>query len=555
MQEQTNHNHKQTVRNLEIIFDSSKKSKLEYSGDKLVESAIQSTSKLLEISHVQSCLFAIIFMFNIDDNEISSERLINFLDLKITDYFDIKGDIELLVSKNLIKYKRENGGKNLYNSSFNVNQKVIDAIFNNGSIDEALAQPELDFIQFCSHVKRRVQNNSYKDKSVFELCEQITELENKNINLSPIKYLKENKIEIEERIVLYSLIESLTDNEHQINLMSLLKEIFGAVDSISIAGSIIAGNQDIEQKKLVEIESKGFVEDATISLTNKAKDLLLGNSANLYKVKVDTKHQLIRCESIQEKQLFFNEKLKNELDFFKASIQNDNLVKLKTKLSESKIKKSIVTIFEGIPGSGKTESCYQIAKELRYDLFVLDFTQMKSTYYSESQTLVKKSFTEFREICRVNERPVIMVINECDGLLHQRISTGDGQSSDHTENEIQTILLEEFEKSDDIIILTTNLINSIDVAFYRRFLFKIRFDNPDKEVLKQIYKSKLSWLEEEELERLSAVELSGGEVDNVVTKVLINEVINSKKSTIYDILEFCKQEKVDKKKTTKLGFN
>jgi len=553
MQEQTV-NHKQTVRNLEIIFDNSKKSKLDYS-DKTVYNAIQSTSKLLGISHIQSCLFAIIFMFNIDDNEISSERLINFLDLKITDYFDIKGDIEMLVSKNLIKYKRENGGKNLYNSSFNVNQKVIDAIFNNGSIDDALAQPELDFIQFCSHVKRRVQNNSYKNKSVFELCEQITELENKNINLSSIQYLIENKIEIEERIVLYSLIDSLTDNEHQINLMSLLKEIFGAVDSISIAGSIIAGNQDIEQKKLVEIESKGFVEDATISLTNKAKDLLLGNSANLYKVKVDTKHQLIRCESIQEKQLFFNEKLKNELDFFKASIQNDNLVKLKTKLSESKIKKSIVTIFEGIPGSGKTESCYQIAKELRYDLFVLDFTQMKSTYYSESQTLVKKSFTEFREICRVNERPVIMVINECDGLLHQRISTGDGQSSDHTENEIQTILLEEFEKSDDIIILTTNLINSIDVAFYRRFLFKIRFDNPDKEVLKQIYKSKLSWLEEEELERLSAVELSGGEVDNVVTKVLINEVINSKKSTIYDILEFCKQEKVDKKKTTKLGFN
>ena len=555
MQEQTNHNHKQTVRNLEIIFDSSKKSKLEYSGDKLVESAIQSTSKLFGISHVQSCLFAIIFMFNIDDNEISSERLINFLDLKITDYFDIKGDIELLVSKNLIKYKRENGGKNLYNSSFNVNQKVIDAIFNNGSIDEALAQPELDFIQFCSHVKRRVQNNSYKDKSVFELCEQITELENKNINLSPIKYLKENKIEIEERIVLYSLIDSLTDNEHRINLMSLLKEIFGAVDSISIASSIIAGNQDIEQKKLVEIESKGFVEDATISLTNKAKDLLLGNSANLYKVKVDTKHNLIRCESIQEKQLFFNEKLKGELDFFKASIKKENLVKLKTKLSESKIKKSIVTIFEGIPGSGKTESCYQIAKELGYDLFVLDFTQMKSTYYSETQTLVKKSFTEFREVCKSSERPVIMVINECDGLLHQRISTGDGQSSDHTENEIQTILLEEFEKSNDIIILTTNLMNSIDVAFYRRFLFKIRFDNPDKSTMKKIYKSKLNWLTEEQLEELSYIQLSGGEVDNVVTKVLINEVINSKKSTIYDILEFCKQEKVDKKKTTKLGFN
>ena len=369
--------------------------------------------------------------------------------------------------------------------------------------------------------------------------------------------MKECRVEIEERIILYSLLESLTsDNESSINLSSLIKDIFGIEDYMTILSSLKKGEQDLQLKELIEVESIGFIEDATLSLTDKAKKILLGDAASFYKKQINTKHQLIRCENILEKQLFFNDKLKNDLDFFKSSIIPENLLKLKDKLSESKIKKSIVSLFEGLPGSGKTESCYQIAKELGYDLFVLDFTQMKSAYYSESQKLVKEAFNEYREVCKTNVRQVIMVINEADGLLHQRTNSGeDGHSCDLTENEIQTILLEEFEKSNDIIILTTNMINSIDIAFYRRFLFKIKFDKPDEKVLTQIYKSKLPWLMNEELDSLSKIELSGGEIDNVVTKIVLYDVVHSGKPSLEVIKDFCRQEKVEKRKMNKLGFN
>lgn len=557
MQDENKHiNHKQTIEYLNQIFENSKNSKLDYSGKVDIDPAIRYIAELFNTTHIQSCLFAIIFNFQMDDTEIGFERLLKFLGLGMTDYFDLKSDVKLLIDKRLIILKRDNNTKNLYNSSFTINQKVLDALFENKSIEDGLSESEVTYVLFCSHISRVIRQNSMRRLSIYELVELVTDIENRNQNLTAIKLLKELRIEIEERIILYSLSESLTgDNESMVNLSSMIKQIFGTESYMSILSSFMTREQDLQLKELVEIESKGCVEDALIGLTTKGKTILLGDSATFYNIQVSTKHNLIRCESIVEKQLFFNEKLKSEIDFFKSSIRPENLLKLKEKLLESKIKKSIVTIFDGLPGSGKTESCYQIAKELGYDLFVLDFTQMKSAYYSESQKLVREAFDEYREVCKTNVRPVILLINECDGLLHQRISSSDSHSSDQTENEIQTILLEEFEKSNDVIILTTNIIDNIDNAFYRRFLFKIRFDNPDKKVIKQIYQSKLPWLQDDEFEKLSTIELSGGEIDNVVTKIVLHEVIHSEKPSLEIIRDFCRQEKVEKRKMKKLGFN
>lgn len=214
----------------------------------------------------------------------------------------------------------------------------------------------------------------------------------------------------------------------------------------------------------------------------------------------------------------------------------------------------MIALFEGIPGGGKTEVAKQIAKSLQYDLFILDFTKMKSAYFSESQKLVKDSFISFREIASSNERPMILLINESDGLLHNRLQGENNESSEQTQNEIQSILLEEFEKGSDIIILTTNLHENLDVAFSRRFLFKIKFDYPDKMTMKKIYRSKLDWLSDKQLEELSHIQLSGGEIDNVTVKVLMHEVLHNEKPSTYELIDFCLQEKIEKRRLPKLGF-
>ena len=125
-----------------------------------------------------------------------------------------------------------------------------------------------------------------------------------------------------------------------------------------------------------------------------------------------------------------------------------------------------------------------------------------------------------------------------------------------TENAIQNIILEEMEKLDGILIATTNLIDNLDGAFERRFLFKIKFGQPTVEAKQSIWKSKLEWLTDEDCRTLATkFDFSGGEIDNIVRKVVMEEVLHGTRPTLAEIEELCRHEKIgDGGKGNCIGF-
>lgn len=111
------------------------------------------------------------------------------------------------------------------------------------------------------------------------------------------------------------------------------------------------------------------------------------------------------------------------------------------------------------------------------------------------------------------------------------------------------------EKLDGILIATTNLIDNLDSAFERRFLFKIRFNNPTVEAKQSIWKSKLSWLSEDESRILAErYNFSGGEIDNIVRKLIMEEVLTGKHPDMQFVEELCRHEKIGNKETGSIGF-
>lgn len=86
-------------------------------------------------------------------------------------------------------------------------------------------------------------------------------------------------------------------------------------------------------------------------------------------------------------------------------------------------------------------------------------------------------------------------------------------------------------KFEGILIATTNLAANLDAAFERRFLYKIKFENPSAQAKTAIWQEKLNWLSCDEAEQLAvAYDFSGGEIDNIVRKVAMEEIISGKKS-------------------------
>ena len=124
-----------------------------------------------------------------------------------------------------------------------------------------------------------------------------------------------------------------------------------------------------------------------------------------------------------------------------------------------------------------------------------------------------------------------------------------------TENAIQNIILEEMEQLDGILIATTNLADNLDHAFERRFLFKIRFDKPTIEAKTNIWMTKLPSLSKDDAHTLASnYDFSGGQIENITRKVLMQEIINDIKPSINGLITICNEEKMSKNNTRRIGF-
>ena len=116
-------------------------------------------------------------------------------------------------------------------------------------------------------------------------------------------------------------------------------------------------------------------------------------------------------------------------------------------------------------------------------------------------------------------------------------------------------MLEELENLQGILIATTNLVNNLDSAFERRFLFKVKFENPSISSKKAIWKNKIKWITPTQAENLAkSYNFSGGEIDNIVRKIQMKEIISDNKPSFNDIVEMCKVEKLNNTSYPKVGF-
>lgn len=143
-------------------------------------------------------------------------------------------------------------------------------------------------------------------------------------------------------------------------------------------------------------------------------------------------------------------------------------------------------LFYGAPGSGKTESAYQIARMLNRDILSISFEQLIDSRLGETAKNVVKLFDE------INHLPynrAIILFDEIDSLVLDRINSNDLREM----GRVTSVFLKELERLNEhiVVIATTNLIDKFDKALLRRFDAIISFDRYSKEDLIEIADSML----------------------------------------------------------------
>ncbi len=313
----------------------------------------------------------------------------------------------------------------------------------------------------------------------------------------------------------------------------------------------------LQRTGLAELTTRSslFGENTVLSLTEKGKELYFEDDAELFVEKGNDKCR-IKSEGIKEKHLFFSDTQRGQLALVENALEESNYQSLVSRLENKGLMKGLAILLYGAPGTGKTETVMQWARKTGRDIIHVDISASKSMWYGESEKIIKKIFSDYRKVCRSTSKKPILLFNEADAIFSRRRNIGDSNGSiDQTENTIQNIILEEMEKLEGILIATTNLEGNLDGAFERRFLFKIRYEKPSLQAKTNIWRDKLPILSESDANTLaSGFDFSGGEIDNIVRKVTMEEVISGKSPSIGDIISLCEHEKLTAGRGVRIGF-
>lgn len=144
-------------------------------------------------------------------------------------------------------------------------------------------------------------------------------------------------------------------------------------------------------------------------------------------------------------------------------------------------------LFYGEPGSGKTESAYQIARLLNRDILSVNFEQLVDSRLGET---AKNVALLFDEINHISYNKTIIIFDEIDSLVLDRINKNDLREM----GRVTSLFLKELDKLNEniVIIATTNLYQNFDKALIRRFDSIVSFDRYSKKDLIDVADSLLS---------------------------------------------------------------
>jgi SpoVK/Ycf46/Vps4 family AAA+-type ATPase len=241
------------------------------------------------------------------------------------------------------------------------------------------------------------------------------------------------------------------------------------------------------------------------------------------------------------------------------SLVQKNLEAMQSRLEEKGLPKGIAVILYGAPGTGKTETAYQLARQTKRKILHVDIAESKSMWFGESEKKIKKIFTDYRMLCkscrRHRENTPILLFNEADSIFGKRL-TQVQHSVDQMLNTMQNIILQEMESLDGILIATTNLTENLDDAFDRRFLYKIKFDKPTEEARASIWRSMIPDLSELDVHTLaSKYDFSGGQIENIARHYAIDNILHDRGEDVLSMLiRHCDNERLDDKEQKKIGF-
>ncbi len=145
-------------------------------------------------------------------------------------------------------------------------------------------------------------------------------------------------------------------------------------------------------------------------------------------------------------------------------------------------------LFEGDPGTGKTETAKQIARILDRELYVIDFDALIDSKLGQTSKNLASVFEELGHLPQPEK--VIILFDEIDAIALDRINSNDLREM----GRVTSSMLKGLDGLSDnvVLIATTNLFRQFDKALLRRFDSIVNFSRYSRDELIEVAESILN---------------------------------------------------------------
>ena len=492
--------------------------------------------KELGLSPIQTVLLTAITR-KTSSSSVTGQALAMSLGISFLRYLSFNKDLEVLRKIGYIRIDKKR--------EITIPSRVLNSL-----IDNKPLEPEpttgLDSMALLVRIKNGLDLLEDEQCSIEEMLYELNDLMELNPQNSVSKAILRIKepLNYREAVVLYGMVYRYYFKDDDMVGWHNMEVYFSDEDLARLRSDYKLELLKLQKNGILEYAGRNsFMERDYFKLSDEVKEDIFADVGGIKKQeKKITASKKIAATDITEKTLFYNQAEERQVAQLKELMSDKRFNEIRDKMKDKGLRTGFSCLFYGGPGTGKTETVYQIARESGRDLYIVDVSQIKSCWVGESEKNIKKVFEKYREAVKGGGPIPILLFNEADAIFGIR-REGAEDAVDKMENSIQNIILQEMEDLDGILIATTNLTTNLDKAFERRFLYKICFEKPSMEARASIWRAMLPSLSEGEARILANdFDFSGGQIENIVRKREIQSIIDSTEPGFNDVLAFCSEE-------------
>ncbi len=543
---------------IDHVYSQSKGEKLSPKNLSSIRPSLRIVAQYLDVAHEQAFLFSLIVMDSYSGDTVNINDFCRHLDVNNSSIVKLFGSFIKLEQKGLIQAKtnRREADEIMTNKEFIVTPEVVNAIVQHEACPKIKKRRIETLLEAFGEI---FSLNEQLDDSTISRAELETQMHDLIDDFQRFKFFHELKtigLKINDYSILTYLIWKTLSGSTGVDIERILKNLYPAPHGRMAYMQELRNNQSsLVKHKLVELVPSRFLNDLELCVSTKLTSLLEENGIQLEKKKTE-RSNIIFPGDVGAKMLYYNPSELNQISAVRSIMDEANYASMLERLRSRNLPVSVNILLHGAPGTGKTESVLQLARESGREIMKVEISQTKSMWFGESEKIIKKVFTDYAEYAKGCKKVPVLFFNEADAVLGKRNEFGGASNARQTENTIQNILLEELENFQGIFIATTNLASNLDSAFERRFLFKVEFQQPSNEIRSLIWKDKLPFISEVDAMSLAnQFELSGGQIENIVRKCEIDFVLHGENAGVEKLEVFCQDERLsNSQRVGRIGF-